>query len=108
MFGNKWCHRLRASAASSAVTTDTASKTETGRKREMEKRNSRVKKGLTELSKYQCLKTLFSIESEVLGVPKFWHAPNPPVGLGAPFHILRDGLDVTDEWGDPGPRFKCC
>lgn len=72
------------------------------------KKNSRVKKGLTGLLKDQCLKTLFSIESEVLGVPKFWHAPNPPVGLSAPFHILRDGLDVTDEWGDPGPRFKCC
>lgn len=106
MFGNKWCHRLQASAA---VTMDTASKTETGRKREMEKRrNSRVKKGLTGILKDQCLKTLFNIESEILGVPKFWHAPNPPVGLGAPFHIFRDGLDVTDEWGNPGPRFKCC
>lgn len=75
----------------------------------MEKRrNSRVIKGLSGILKDQCLKTLFSIESEILGVPKFRHAPNPPVGLGAPFHILRDGLDVTDERGNPGARFKRC
>lgn len=106
MFGNKLCYTPRASAA---VSMDTASTRETGRKRELEqRRNSRAKKGLTGILKDHCLKTLFSIESVILGIPKLWHAPNPPGGLGAPLHILRDGLDVTDEWGNPGPRLKCC
>lgn len=106
MFGNKLCHTPWTSAA---VTMDTASKRERGRKRELEqRRNSRAKKGLTGILKDHCLKTLFSIESVILGIPKFWHAPNPPGRLGAPFHILRDGLDVTDEWGNPGPGFKRC
>lgn len=39
---------------------------------------------------------------------EFWHAPNPPGGLGAPLYILRDGLDVTDERGDLGPGLKRC
>lgn len=82
---------------------------ETGRKRELEqRRNGRAKKWLTGILKDDCVKTLFNIESVILGIPKLWHAPNPPGGLCAPFHILRDGLDVTDEWGDPGPRFKRC
>lgn len=71
-------------------------------------KNGGAKKGLTRSLKDRCLKTLFSTESVILGVPKFGHAPNPPGGLGAPFHIFRDGLDVADERRNPGPGFKRC
>lgn len=100
MFGHELCHTPRASAV---VTTDTASER---RDRQGEGTNRRARKELTGIVKD--LKTLFKIESVILGIPKLWHAPNPPGGLGAPFHILRDGLDVTDERGNPGPGFKCC